>query len=236
MSEAESLILQILREMRAELGDVRSDIGQIRADFATKSDMHTLRADVAADLLSTRKEISEQIVGLRRAVIEYHTSVIGHGVLISELEARVRRVELADEHPVADDGGVVFNHRAAEPHDLLADLLAGREEVGGDNGPQGVHVGLRGEVRANLADVRPDIADVRPNIAEFGAHLAQDLQNEALRFAHRAILAASRSPVSGQGRAYRSARLTVRPFHHAIRRGNLRFLDMSRDVEARTGI
>lgn len=93
MSEPESLILQILREMRAELGDVRSDIGQIRADFATKSDMHTLRAVVAADLLSTRKELSKQIVGLRRAAIEYPTSVIGHGVLISELEARVRRVE-----------------------------------------------------------------------------------------------------------------------------------------------
>ena len=104
MSEPESLVLQILREMRAELGDVRaelgevrSDIRQIRADFATKSDLsseiRSLRADVASDLLSTRKELSEQIVGLRRAVIEYHTSVIGHGVLISELEARLRRVE-----------------------------------------------------------------------------------------------------------------------------------------------
>jgi hypothetical protein len=104
MSEPESLILQILREMRAELGGVRSDISQIRADFATKSDLSTLRADVASDMrslradvasdmLSLRKELSEQIVGLRRAVIEYHTSVIGHGVLISELEARVRRVE-----------------------------------------------------------------------------------------------------------------------------------------------
>jgi hypothetical protein len=86
--------------MRAELGDVRSDIGQlrsdvgqIRSDFATKSDLNTLRADVAADILSTRKELSEHIVGLRRSVIEYHTSVIGHGVLISELEARMRRVE-----------------------------------------------------------------------------------------------------------------------------------------------
>jgi hypothetical protein len=86
MSEADSLILQILRQMRAELGemrtelgDVRSDISQIRADFATKSDLSTLRADVAADILSTRKELSEQIVGLRRAVIEYHMTVIGHG-------------------------------------------------------------------------------------------------------------------------------------------------------------
>jgi hypothetical protein len=98
--EPTSLILELLRQMRAELGDVRSDIndvrsdvGQIRADMATPSDLRTLRADVAADILTTRKELSEQIVGLRRAVIDYHTSVIGHGVIISELEARVRRVE-----------------------------------------------------------------------------------------------------------------------------------------------
>ena len=95
-----SLILELLRQMRAELGDVRSDISdvrsdisQVRADMATQSDLRTLRADVAADLLTTRKELGEQIVGLRRAVIDYHTSVIGHGVIISELEARVRRVE-----------------------------------------------------------------------------------------------------------------------------------------------
>ena len=69
----------------------KSDLSSMRADVA--SDMRSLRADLASDLLSTRKELSEQIVGLRRAVIEYHTSVIGHGVLISELEARLRRVE-----------------------------------------------------------------------------------------------------------------------------------------------
>ena len=91
--EPESLILELLRQMRAELGDVRSDISQLRADSATKSDLSMLRADVAADILSNRKELSEQIVGLRRAVVEYHTPVIGHGILISELEARVRRVE-----------------------------------------------------------------------------------------------------------------------------------------------
>jgi hypothetical protein len=102
--EPASLIVELLRQMRAELGDVRSematkaDLAALRADVA--SDMHTLRADVAADLhsmqvdiLSTRKELGEQIVGLRRAVIECHTSVIGHGVIISELEARMRRVE-----------------------------------------------------------------------------------------------------------------------------------------------
>ena len=102
--EPASLILELLRQMRAELAtkaglnSLRSDVGVIKSDMDAlrselKSDMHTLRADVAADFLSTRKELGEQIVGLRRTMIEYHTSVIGHGVLISELEARVRRVE-----------------------------------------------------------------------------------------------------------------------------------------------
>jgi hypothetical protein len=89
--EPASLMVELLRQMRADLADVRtemrSDLNSLRADVA--ADIHSL----AADLLSTRKELGEQIVGLRRAVIEYRTSVIGHGVLISELEARVRRVE-----------------------------------------------------------------------------------------------------------------------------------------------
>jgi hypothetical protein len=99
--EPASLILELLGQMRAELGDVRSDVSQVRSDMATKADlaslraadMYALRADVAADILTTRKELGEQIVGLRRAVIDYHTSIIGHGVIISDLEARVRRVE-----------------------------------------------------------------------------------------------------------------------------------------------
>jgi hypothetical protein len=83
--EPASLILELLRQMRAELGDVRSDmgdvksgIGQMRADMATQSDLKTLPADVAADVLTTCKELGEQIVGLRRAVIDYHTSVTDH--------------------------------------------------------------------------------------------------------------------------------------------------------------
>ncbi|WP_018408379.1 hypothetical protein [Methylocystis rosea] len=94
MAEApESPILQLLRDMRAEMA-TKNDLAEIAAQS------RSLRADVASDLMSldakvdaTRKDLSEQIVGLRRAVIEYHTSAIGHGVLISELEARLRRVE-----------------------------------------------------------------------------------------------------------------------------------------------
>jgi hypothetical protein len=75
--EPASLILELLRQMRAKLGDVRSematkaDLGSVRSEVADiKSDMHSLRAEVAADLLTTRKELGEQIVGLRRAVID----------------------------------------------------------------------------------------------------------------------------------------------------------------------
>jgi hypothetical protein len=91
--EPESLVLHILREMRAEMA-TKNDFADLR------SEMRSLRADVASDLATldakvdrTRKDLSDQIVGLRRAVVEYHTSAIGHGVLISELEARLRRVE-----------------------------------------------------------------------------------------------------------------------------------------------
>ncbi len=95
-SEPESLVLQLLRDMRAEIGDMRGDMADMRSVMATKDELRSLRADVASNLIAMEarqavehKQAREQIVGLRRAVIEYHTSVIGHGILISELEARV---------------------------------------------------------------------------------------------------------------------------------------------------
>jgi hypothetical protein len=97
-SEPESLILELLRQMRSELA-TKADVEALRSDVtkgdlnALRSELRSLRADLASDLIATRKELSEQIVGLRRAVMEYHTTVIGHGAAISDLEARVRRVE-----------------------------------------------------------------------------------------------------------------------------------------------
>jgi|SRR5580658_7241566 hypothetical protein len=89
--EPENLVLRALRDLRADLAETRAEL---------KSDINSLAAAVASDILTvnaridaTRKELGDQIVGLRRAVVEYHSVVIGHGVLISELEARLRRVE-----------------------------------------------------------------------------------------------------------------------------------------------
>lgn len=91
--EQDNLVLHLLREMRAnmatkeDIADLRAEVHSLRADVA--SDVHTLDEKISV----TRKELSDQIVGLRRAVVEYHSAVIGHGVIISELEARLRRVE-----------------------------------------------------------------------------------------------------------------------------------------------
>jgi hypothetical protein len=81
-----------LTELRAEIGDVRAEV-------------HSLRADVAADFVAMQAEnktTRDQIVGLRRAIVEYHSAVIGHEVLISELEARMRRVEQQLDLPAVD--------------------------------------------------------------------------------------------------------------------------------------
>jgi hypothetical protein len=99
-NEPDSLILRMLRDMRAENGETRSEMRNGFADL--RSEMTSLRADVAADIATIRKEVGEQVAGLRRAVVEYHSSVIGHGVLISELEARVRRVEQHLNLPALD--------------------------------------------------------------------------------------------------------------------------------------
>ncbi len=106
-SEPDNLVLQLLRDMRAEMGNMRAEMGDMRAEL--KADIHSLRADVASDLLAIdarqaaeHEQTREQIVGLRRAVVEYHTSVIGNGILISELEARLRRVEQHLDLPPLD--------------------------------------------------------------------------------------------------------------------------------------
>ncbi len=89
--EPENLVLRALLDIRADVAETKTEL---------KSEMRSLRAYVASDILTvnakidaTRKELSDQIMGLRRAVVDYHSVVIGHGVLISEPEARLRRVE-----------------------------------------------------------------------------------------------------------------------------------------------
>ncbi|MBV9289179.1 MAG: hypothetical protein JO288_15420 [Hyphomicrobiales bacterium] len=98
--QPENIVVEHLRALRKDVGDVKSEMQTLksemqsqRRDMATKTDLHSLRADVASDLLTMQKDTRDQIVGLRRAVVEYHSAVVGHGLIISELEERVRRLE-----------------------------------------------------------------------------------------------------------------------------------------------
>lgn len=113
MPETESLVIQLLRGLQEDVRGVRGEVSEMRASMARKSDlsgmaskedlaelradlhseMHSLRADVASDLLHLEKRLNEQNVALRRAVMEYHSTAVGHGLLYSDLNERVRRIE-----------------------------------------------------------------------------------------------------------------------------------------------
>jgi len=93
--EPANLLLETLRNIRADIArlDEKIDAKVDSAEAELRSEINSLRADVAADFATLRKETGEQIAGLRRAVVEYHSAVLGHGVLVSDLEARARRME-----------------------------------------------------------------------------------------------------------------------------------------------
>ncbi|WP_292528760.1 hypothetical protein [Methylocystis sp.] len=105
--EPENFTLALLRKIDGKVDTLRGEVSGIREVMATKSDVadvrsevHSLRADVASDIMNLEKQIkeqekrlSDQISGLRRSVMEYHSSAIGHGVLLTEFEERLRRLE-----------------------------------------------------------------------------------------------------------------------------------------------
>ena len=102
MPEPENMVLHLLQEMREDMRKLGAKVDGLATKHELKetaadlrSELRSLRADVASDLVTLEKRTSEQIVGLRRAVVEYHSSVVGHGLLIGDLDDRVRRLETA---------------------------------------------------------------------------------------------------------------------------------------------
>jgi hypothetical protein len=85
--EPARLILELLREMRAErtiradlasagpeVGVINSDSNALRSDL--KSNIDSMRAALAADFLETRKDLSQQIDGLRQTVRDYNAMAL----------------------------------------------------------------------------------------------------------------------------------------------------------------
>ncbi len=80
-----------------DLGAVYQLLSQV-AEAVTRHDrgLEALGRDMAEmrrDMTGMERSIKADIADLRQTVTHYHSSVIGHGILISELEARMRRVE-----------------------------------------------------------------------------------------------------------------------------------------------
>lgn len=78
-------------------GRTLAEHGRILAELGRRSEEHDRRLDQQGQLLivMARKldDLDSQVKGLRQTVVEYHSAVIGHGVLISEMDDRLRRVE-----------------------------------------------------------------------------------------------------------------------------------------------
>lgn len=98
--EPENFTLAPPRKRGATLDSLGEGVSHLRREMAThgdladvRSEVSALRADIASDMLGMEKRLGDQLAGLRRSVMEYHASAIGHGVQITELEERVRRLE-----------------------------------------------------------------------------------------------------------------------------------------------
>ena len=79
-------VLEGQQSVQAEIRSMRTDIQEIKGVV----NQHTL---TLADHGGRFKNLSGEVASLREAVTAYHASVLGHGVLISELDARIRRIE-----------------------------------------------------------------------------------------------------------------------------------------------
>ena len=113
MSEPENLTLKLLRDIREDMvtkkdlaevkRELKDDISGVKGGLAdVRSEVKSLRADVASDMILMEKRLSDRISHVNSAVVQYHSTTVGHGVLIGELDERLRRVEQHLKLPEAE--------------------------------------------------------------------------------------------------------------------------------------
>lgn len=83
-----SMLVDVLagqEKMRVDIDGMRSDINGLKTE-----------------LRDFKTETRQEFASVRSAITEYHSAVIGHGILISELQDRVWRIETHLKlHPAA---------------------------------------------------------------------------------------------------------------------------------------
>lgn len=82
------LLGAVATEQRQSREDVRALTGTVNALAESFNAFRVEMHDALAD-----KADKADVASLRQALTEYHSSVVGHGMLISDLEDRVRRIE-----------------------------------------------------------------------------------------------------------------------------------------------
>ncbi|MDQ2801605.1 MAG: biogenesis of lysosome-related organelles complex 1 subunit 2 [Pseudomonadota bacterium] len=78
-----------------------ADIGQV---LAMLRDVLVVQNETRNEVRAQGRKLDDlanQVTGLRQAVDDYHHAVIGHGVLIGELDERVGRLERHEPPPEA---------------------------------------------------------------------------------------------------------------------------------------
>ena len=113
-TEPENLVLQLLRGLRSDMVklDVKFDRTKAELKAELTAEINSLRADVASDILAMEKRTTERIEGLRQTVVQYHSSVVGHGFLISN---RSPREACRASSRTAAAGRRLGAHRATAP-------------------------------------------------------------------------------------------------------------------------
>ena len=168
--EPQSLVLELLRNIRADVARVDGKVDAVKVDL--QSEIHSLRADVAADFVTIRREMGEQIAGLRRAVVEYHSAVLGHGVPISELEARVRRIEQHSEPSRHGRVRVTRSRKSARQRRLEGAFCHGRE-----NGDSVEPRAAESVVLELLRNIRADVARVDGKVDALKVELRSEMRS-----------------------------------------------------------
>ena len=72
---------------------MRADIQEIKGVVNQHTQILNRHTQTLAEHGRRLDDLTGQVHSLREAVTSYHASVLGHGILISELDARVRRIE-----------------------------------------------------------------------------------------------------------------------------------------------
>lgn len=102
MSEPENHLLKLMRDIGGEIKEIHQQIATLEDDADARSELKSMRADVASDIVGLEKRVSDRMSYLNRAVMEYRSSSVGHSGLMNDFDVRLRRVEQHLKLPPVD--------------------------------------------------------------------------------------------------------------------------------------